>query len=343
MMIIYIMRKNLLKFCLILKLILTNFIFSIVEENYPKIVLKTDSIELEIFIPDEKNGFYRGSRFDWSGMIGKVLFKNHVFFAPWKLPHNPKDPECGIGICEEYGMGVFKWDIPLGFKEAKVKEGFIKIGVGVLEKEDHEENYKFWKSYNFLKHGEWKIWRGETFVKFYNRLKSGKYGYEYVKKITVSYNSPEIIVYHKLKNIGHIPFSQTVYSHNFIVIDNVNIGPDYILNVPFDIVLRERPSEKIYEFIEIKKNFITFKKEIEKKRGYLLKLSGYKNKPQHNSFNIVNTKTKAGILMKSDKPPLIYNIYFTSTALCPEPFIKIFLKPNEEISWKNVYKFFEIK
>ena len=37
-----------------------------------KIGLATDDIKMWVDLPDAENGYYRGTRFDWSGMIARV-------------------------------------------------------------------------------------------------------------------------------------------------------------------------------------------------------------------------------------------------------------------------------
>lgn len=188
-------------------------------EIYPNVILTNGTLRVKVYLPDSEHGFYRSSRFDWSGMVSHVEYKGHKFFAPWCLPHNPDNAECGIGTAEEFGMGIEKMPVPLGYEEADESGGFIKIGVGVLRKEPGV--YSFGKKYGFLEHGKWKIKRGEDFVEFSQNLRFGRYGYEYTKKILLPDKKAEFYVSHRLKNTGHMPIDQTVYCHNFIVIDKV--------------------------------------------------------------------------------------------------------------------------
>jgi hypothetical protein len=36
-----------------------------------------------MYLPDPVNGFYKGARFDWSGIINKVELGNHTFYGQW--------------------------------------------------------------------------------------------------------------------------------------------------------------------------------------------------------------------------------------------------------------------
>ena len=50
----------------------------------PQFILKNDTLKLTVFLPDSENGYYRGTRFDWSGLVGQAEYKGHTFFGPWK-------------------------------------------------------------------------------------------------------------------------------------------------------------------------------------------------------------------------------------------------------------------
>jgi len=43
---------------------------AIEQSSYPKALIANGLIHAVVLLPDAKNGYYRGSRFDWSGVIG---------------------------------------------------------------------------------------------------------------------------------------------------------------------------------------------------------------------------------------------------------------------------------
>src|SRR5439155_25930405 len=40
-------------------------------------------IKAKVCLPDRENGFYRSTRFDWSGIICQMEYKGKVFYSPW--------------------------------------------------------------------------------------------------------------------------------------------------------------------------------------------------------------------------------------------------------------------
>jgi len=304
-------------------------------EKYPFFTISNNKISVKVYIPDRENGFYRGCRFDWSGIVGKVKYGKHTFFGKWLTPYNPENPNGAMSTAEEYGMGAFEMPSPLGFYEAKEGEGFIKIGVGVLKKEG--KKYFFGKDYKFLKYGNWNVRKGIDFVEFRQKLSYGKYGYEYTKKIQIVGEKSEFYIWHKLKNTGLLPIIQTVYCHNFTIIDDIPIGPSYTVNFSFPI----KAKSSLRDVAEVEKNKIVFLKSMVGEKALFTEIEGNKGRVKENYFIVFNKKAGVGVEVKGSLPLYQFNFYAVSTAVCPEPYVKIHINSGEEISWKNTYKFFE--
>jgi len=44
-------------------------------------------VTLTLYLPDAQRGYYRGTRFDWSGLIAQAEYEGHTFFSEWQTPH----------------------------------------------------------------------------------------------------------------------------------------------------------------------------------------------------------------------------------------------------------------
>ena len=118
---------------------------------FPSTVLSNRVLKASVYLPDSEKGYYRGTRFDWSGLVSRVDYAGHTFFSEFKQEHDPRNHDDTCGTSEEFGI-----ESPPSFAEAKPGEPFIKIGIGVLERPDAAE-YSFWKrSTKFLTPGLWK-------------------------------------------------------------------------------------------------------------------------------------------------------------------------------------------
>ncbi len=307
-----------------------------VKMEYPSVHLSNGLIEAIVLLPDPKRGYYRGPRFDWSGMIWQVKYKDHTYFGEWKKPHDPEDVEGGISTAEEFGMGISGMPAPLGYNEAAPGEYFIKIGVGLLEK-IAEPHYRFGYPYKIIKPGDWKIENGKDWIEFQQELKSKTgYGYFYTKRITLLKNRPEFIISRSLKNIGSKPINTTHYSHNFVIIDDTPIGPNYRVELPFE----PKAKRDLKGIAEIKGNEIVFNRNLKKGEALFSELSGFKGTVEENGVIITNKKTGAGMRIKGDLPVLEFNFFAVRTAVCPEPFVDLTVLPGEKEEWKTSYTFF---
>ena len=53
------------------------------------IVLEKDGLELILCIPDLQEGYYRGTRFDHSGIFRRIVKEGYVFADEWFDVHDP--------------------------------------------------------------------------------------------------------------------------------------------------------------------------------------------------------------------------------------------------------------
>src|SRR5689334_22915794 len=101
----------------------------IAAEAYPTCTLSSRLLQARLYLPDATNGYYRGTRFDWSGLISRVDWDGHKFFCDFKREHDPLNHDDICGTAEEFGI-----EAAPSYAEAKPGEPFIKIGIGVLER-----------------------------------------------------------------------------------------------------------------------------------------------------------------------------------------------------------------
>ena len=199
--------------------------------DYPEAQISNGILRVKLLLPDARNGYYRGTRFDWSGAISSLQFKGHEYFGKWFDRYDPKIHDAIMGPVEEFltrGMG-------LGYDEAKVGESFVKIGVGAVRKPE-EQNFHQFQTYDITDNGKWTITKGADFVAFTQEL-SDTLGYAYVYKkiVRLAPGKPEMTLEHSLRNTGRKMIETSVYEHNFYMLDHQPAGPDYSVRFPFDV------------------------------------------------------------------------------------------------------------
>ncbi len=305
------------------------------ENKYPSVELSNDVIKVSVYLPDAQKGYYRGTRFDWSGIISQVEYNGHTYFGEWKQTHDPNNHDDITGPVEEFRTGSFDKPSALGYDQAKPGEAFIKIGIGLLEKPD-EPDYRFWNAYRIIRPGEWEVKYGKDWIEFIQDF-DGKNGwhYLYTKKIILAKEMPEFTMFHQLKNIGIKPIETSQYNHNFFIIDNATVGKNYILRFPFDVkIVRDLSAT-----IEAKGREIIFKRDL-KEESIFTELEGFGESPKDYEITVENTETSAGVVIKGDVPLVHFNFWAIDTTICPEPFIDASLDVGEEKEWNITYVFY---
>jgi len=236
--------------------------------DYPQAEITNGQIHAKLYLPDAQNGFYRSTRFDWSGLINSLAFGGHNYYGPWFTKQDPavrdfiyKDPDIVVSA-ESGSMGpADEFQTPLGFDAAPVGGTFIKIGVGVLRKADNSP-YSAFKKYQLVDPGKWSVRKGADFVEFTQELNDPATGYGYVYRKTVRLTSgkPEMVISHSLKNTGRQPIVSNLYNHNFLVLDHGATGPDDTIILPFE-VRTSHPANK--ELAEVRGKQIVYLKTLQ--------------------------------------------------------------------------------
>jgi hypothetical protein len=297
--------------------------------DYPKLNLDNGVIQVAIYLPDAERGYYRGTRFDWSGIIERVDYDGHRFYAPLHTEHNPLGHDSVSGPAEEFAMFH-----PMGFAEAEADESFVKIGVGLLAKGDSDE-YQFHGDYRLIRAGEWEIENGPDWVSFDQELEGERgWAYRYRKSIRLVPGKSEFVIEHRLENIGTKTIDINHYNHNFTLIDDVPYGPDYRVEFPFTT---EEPVA-INNLAWFRTNAIEVDKPLQQDSLWIPVFEG--NDPgNYNAALVRNNKTGAAVEFHGDAPITRMVFWAVERAVCPEPFIDIDLVPGQVREWSSRYRF----
>src|SRR5689334_23225472 len=113
--------------------------------DFPEAEISNGSIRATLRLPDPARGYYRGTRFDWSGVISSLQYKGHEYFGQWFEKYDPKTHDAIMGPVEEFRTG----DAGLGYDEARTGGTFIRIGVGVVRKPE-EPQYRQFNTYDIV-------------------------------------------------------------------------------------------------------------------------------------------------------------------------------------------------
>jgi hypothetical protein len=302
--------------------------------QYSQAWLKNDILKLCIYLPDENEGYYRGARFDWSGIVCRVEYDGHTFFGEWMPEHDPTNPEAICGPVNEFGS--------LGYEQAEVGDSFVKIGVGTLQR-NTKAQYNIMHRYPFIKAGQWEIdHTSDTSITFkQNHTGPNGWGYTYIKRIDLIDGQPKFRISHALRNTGEKVIDTDVYNHHFFIIDDSPFGTNYELEFPFPVqFINLKDNQKL---LSAKTNTITFTKNIDDEQSwYWTELHGFDHETStHNSVSLTNHKSKIGIRYNGSDTLKKFCLWGKRWTCSPEPFIDIKLEPNQAKSWHYMYQLFK--
>ena len=315
-------------------------------EDFPSVEIANGRIQAKIYLPDAQSGYYRGTRFDWSGVVYSLQYKGHNYYGPWVQRTDPKvrdflykgtdivgGPCSSItGPADEFGQ--------VGWEEAKPGGRFIKIGVGALGRRE-EDKYDNYRLYEIVNPGKWSIGKSRDSIDFTQELtdSSSGYGYVYRKTLRLVKGKPEMVLEHRLKNTGTRPIRTTVYNHNFLVLDNQPPGAPLVITVPFQIQTQRPPNK---ELAEIRGNRIVYLKTLEGRDVVTTPLEGFGDSPKDSEIRIENAKLGAGMKISSDRPLARESLWSIRSVVAMEPFVAIEIEPGAEFSWKSTYSFYTL-
>lgn len=296
--------------------------------EYDQLSLTNDTITVNIYLPDPEDGYYRGTRFDWSGVISRVEYAGHTFFGEWKTSHDPSNHDDLCGPVEEFGM-----ESPLGYATAGRGDPFVKIGVGTLEK-NTTSTYRFSGRYPIIRPGTWDVSHETDWIEFHQDFTGPNgWAYSYTKRVELLSGQAAFRLVHHLRNTGVNLLDTDVYNHQFFIIDDDPIGPHYRLTFPFTV----KATSDLKGIATTEGQDLYFLKD--NTDSIWTKLEGFEPTPEDNAVTIRNEATGAAIRYEGDTPLKEFRCWSVRWTCCPEPFIAIRLEPGEDMNWEMKYTF----
>lgn len=302
----------------------------------PSTSFSNGTITARLYLPSAEQGYYRGTRFDWAGVIYSLSFDGHEFFGDWLGADDPYMHARITGPVDEFltdGKG-------LGYDEAPAGGAFIRIGVGVCEKPE-EEDYRQMHTYTVIDHGKRSMQRGENWIEFTHEIEEpvSGYAYHYTKRLTLTVGKPELAIDYTLRNTGDKVIESQVYNHNFFVIDGQTTGPDFVLRFPFDLEV----DGDLGGLARVRGNELVFLKEFSPDDGIFTLLKGFGDGIEDNRFELENRSTGAGVRMIADRPIARIQFWAPHSTICPEPFIDLDVPPGMSEKWALRYEFYSLQ
>lgn len=319
---------------------------------HPAASISNGKIKATLYLPDATNGFYRGTRFDWSGIVSSLEFAGHRYYGPWFQRFNPAVSDyvydggdivagaCSaiMGVPEEFTASPD--NLPLGWKEAPVGGTFVKIGVGALRKPDNQP-YSNYRLYEIANGGQRTVRKTASSVEFTQALSDpgSGYGYVYTKRVSLTPGKPQMTIEHTLRNTGKRTIRTSVYDHNFTSIDRLAPGPGLSIRFGFDA----RPVQPFGAMpLEMKDGRLLFTRVLTGEDKVADLFQGFGASARDYNIRIEDRRAGAGVHITGDRPLVKVNLWGIRTVIAPEPFIGMTIAPGAEFTWKIVYDYYTL-
>lgn len=300
--------------------------------NNLTIGLKKQALSLTIGLPDLNQGYYRGTRFDWAGLIRDIRIGRHRYVDEWFDSYDPLRHDCVCGPAEEF--------TEIGYDQAHAGGEFLKIGVGTLVK-PREKEYDRFKLYNIANPGKRTFFKqDDDEVSFRHLLIADDYGYDYRKKIFLA-DEDRIILKHTLKNLGPSELPGSVYDHNFFTLGKSIVGTDTRISFPFKPIGDWRNAN---DSVCLTENGIAFSRPLQREEVvYMGNLHPFEQNEQETyggyAFELGNAKTGMNVKAQCTSAFTHFVFWANHRIACLEPYIPFHIYPGESFNWEIEYLF----
>jgi hypothetical protein len=300
-------------------------------QQYPQAEITNGLVQIGLYLPDPNDGYYRGTRFDWSGVIYSLIYKGHSYFSPWQEKHDPL-------VHNSISGPVDTFDALLGYEEAKPGGLFARIGVGLLLKpEDPAFRPAMTTTFKVVDGGGWTVKKSADSVEFSQSIPNRTgYAFTYTKQVRLEPGKPEMVISHELRNTGAKTIETTGFNHNFFFIDRQPTGPAFTVKFPFE------PSGKLTPetVLTLKGRELHLLKELQGQETAMAILEGYGANAKDYDITIENSATGAGVRITGDRPLDALRVFFRRPNVCPEPFFRLKIEPGQTERWAIRYLFY---
>lgn len=305
------------------------------QEPPPQVLLRNRSATARVYLPDPQRGYYRGTRFDWSGQVFSLRTLNHEYFGRWYDTEDPLRHDSIMGPVEEFRTG----GAALGYAEAPAGGEFVRIGVGVLRKPD-DGPFETFRTYEIVDAGQWKIRRARAWVEFTHAIRPANgYAYEYRKRVRLVRQKPQLVIEHTLKNTGSKAIETDQYNHNFFMIDGLAAGPGVRVIFPFDLQEVRKFSA---DFVKNEGNRIEIVEEIPAGASAIGEFRGFSSSAADYDIRVEHKAAGAGVRIRGSLPLHRLVFWCMQRTFCPEPYVHLSIAPGRQVSWRLTYDFYDL-
>lgn len=275
------------------------------------ITIENENYKIELFNTENADDKHFSTRFNHLGYIKQITNKKNGIKL-LTMPVESFEAFHGEGFPDEFEM-------PLGYDEANIGEGFVKIGVGV-EKKREDKPYTNWDEHEIIKLPKNTVKTEKNKVIYTQNLEFNGFSYKYEKVIELC--NEKLKISHNLKNTGKKGIKTLWYSHAFVDVELFD--ESVLLDIPkgYSLINGEMETENVIPI------------DAETKKGICFNWSVLEN--AENKQVLLNGE-KTVYSAEGDFHFHELQIYINDRVISVEPKKKINLKPSESYDWSTTY------
>ncbi len=314
-------------------------------------ILQSGNLAVELGDPDDPNcRWNRGLRFSPVANVIQVRLHGREFaYAP--RDGGRRTFVGGFPMEFDIGQESYQPDPP-GYNEGRNGDPFIKVGVGILTR--NNAAYNFSGGYPIVELATTTTTWETDRAHFVQTLNGTANGYAYRLEEVVIVKNDSLIMRYVLTNTGTKPFTTEQYLHNFSAFSNRPVGPNYRIKFPYAI--EPSPEVKRWEPPTLVPG--GRKPAVQNKNGPMTLLENtivyskaangvpkiWVTKPEDylgaDSFSMEQSDTGQRMIVDSTWRSAYVGIWTTDYNVSPEQFLIIDLAPDEQAVFTRTYRFF---
>lgn len=273
--------------------------------------------------PRDPEPYYRGTRFDRTGIVLELLSWGHSYVSPWFREYDPYKHDAVCGPSEEFTQ--------TGYEQDADGKPFLKPGVGILASDGLP--YDRFRLYRILDPGRSSVdIHGASKVVFRHDL-DGRYSYGK----TVSLPSEGCLrLEHEMRNTGLEQLGFHVYNHNFFVLDGAFTGKATRFRFPFK---PEGDWRAPYDCVALTEDGIAFSRDLGPGESVFMGNLHPSSPGGHShSFELLNTANGLAVAAECDAP-MEYAVFWSNHEVsCIEPYMRFDIAPGGLARWTIDYR-----
>ena len=313
-------------------------------------ILHSGGLVVEVGDPDSPDcRWNQGLRFSPVANVIRVLLNNRDFcYAP--TAGGALSYLGGLPMEFDIGQEEFQPDPP-GYNEGSNGSAFLKIGVGILQR--NSSAYNFSTNYPVIELAQTTTtWQSDR-ARFVQTLSGTANGYSCRLEEDLIVKNDRIIMNYVLTNTGTKTFTTEQYLHNFLTFSQRNVGPNYRVYFPYHMtaspeVTQWKPPElkqvgRGQQWVDENPpmvslaNMILYTKTISSvPKTWIYKPEDYFGP---DTVTVEQTDVDQRVVIDSSLRSAYIGIWTTSYQVSPEQFVIITLDPGEKAEFTRTYKF----